>query len=270
MTTEIFTDSYTLSNGVNIPKLGLGTWFIDDDKAAQAVIDAVGIGYRHIDTAQAYENERGIGEGVRKCGIARNDLFITSKLAAEAKTYDEAVRAIDETLAKMNIEYLDLMLIHSPQPWADFRGGDYSAGNRDAWRALEDAYKAGKLRAIGVSNFKQGDIDNILRDCTVKPMVNQLLVHISNTPTDLISYSQSVGMVVEAYSPIAHGKILDVPVTTHNSCQNVHIIKNRPGKPGLPGFMPRYTGTAKRTTHVNATRKNAAFLGSTLHFGPMA
>ena len=98
MTTEIFTDSYTLSNGVNIPKLGLGTWFIDDDKAAQAVIDAVGIGYRHIDTAQAYENERGIGEGVRKCGIARNDLFITSKLAAEAKTYDEAVRAIDETL----------------------------------------------------------------------------------------------------------------------------------------------------------------------------
>lgn len=170
MTTEIFTDSYTLSNGVNIPKLGLGTWFIDDDKAAQAVIDAVGIGYRHIDTAQAYENERGIGEGVRKCGIARNDLFITSKLAAEAKTYDEAVRAIDETLAKMNIEYLDLMLIHSPQPWADFRGGDYSVGNRDAWRALEDAYKAGKLRAIGVSNFKQGDIDNILRDCTVKPM----------------------------------------------------------------------------------------------------
>lgn len=214
MTTEIFTDSYTLSNGVNIPKLGLGTWFIDDDKAAQAVIDAVGIGYRHIDTAQAYENERGIGEGVRKCGIARNDLFITSKLAAEAKTYDEAVRAIDETLAKMNIEYLDLMLIHSPQPWADFRGGDYSAGNRDAWRALEDAYKAGKLRAIGVSNFKQGDIDNILRDCTVKPMVNQLLVHISNTPTDLISYSQSVGMVVEAYSPIAHGKILDVPTIT--------------------------------------------------------
>ena len=214
MTTEIFTDSYTLSNGVNIPKLGLGTWFIDDDKAAQAVIDAVGIGYRHIDTAQAYENERGIGEGVRKCGIARNDLFITSKLAAEAKTYDEAVRAIDETLAKMNIEYLDLMLIHSPQPWSDFRGGDYSAGNRDAWRALEDAYKAGKLRAIGVSNFKQGDIDNILRDCTVKPMVNQLLVHISNTPTDLISYSQSVGMVVEAYSPIAHGKILDVPTIT--------------------------------------------------------
>ena len=214
MTTEIFTDSYTLSNGVNIPKLGLGTWFIDDDKAAQAVIDAVGIGYRHIDTAQAYENERGIGEGVRKCGIARNDLFITSKLAAEAKTYDEAVRAIDEPLAKMNIEYLDLMLIHSPQPWADFRGGDYSAGNRDAWRALEDAYKAGKLRAIGVSNFKQGDIDNILRDCTVKPMVNQLLVHISNTPTDLISYSQSVGMVVEAYSPIAHGKILDVPTIT--------------------------------------------------------
>ena len=211
---NIFESSCTLSNGVTIPQLGLGTWFIDDDKAAQAIIDATGIGYRHIDTAQAYGNERGVGEGVRKCGIPRNDLFITSKLAAEAKTYDEAVNAIDESIAKMGIEYIDLMLIHSPQPWADYRGGDYSEGNREAWRALEDAYKAGKLRSIGISNFKQSDIDNILRNCTIKPMVNQLLVHISNTPMDLISYSQSVGMVVEAYSPIAHGKILEVPIIT--------------------------------------------------------
>lgn len=212
MRKNILEDSYTLSNGVTIPKLGLGTWFIDDDKAAQAVFDAVGIGYRHIDTAQAYENERGIGEGVRKCGIPRNDLFITSKLAAEAKSYDGAVKAIDESLIKMGLEYIDLMLIHSPQPWADYRGGDYSAGNREAWRALEDAYKEGKLRSIGISNFRQGDIDNILSGCTIKPMVNQLLVHIGNTPAQLLSYSENAGMVVEAYSPIAHGKILEVPV----------------------------------------------------------
>ncbi|MDD3778681.1 MAG: aldo/keto reductase [Proteiniphilum sp.] len=211
MAERIFTDSYTLSNGVTIPKLGLGTWFIDDSNAVQAVRDATNIGYRHIDTAQAYGNERGVGEGVRKCGAPRKDLFVTSKLAAEAKTYDEAVEAIDDSLLKMDIDYIDLMLIHSPQPWTDFRGGDYASGNVEAWRALEDAYKAGKLRSIGVSNFKQADIDNILSHCTVKPMVNQLLVHISNTPTGLIAYSQSAGMVVEAYSPIAHGEILKVP-----------------------------------------------------------
>lgn len=112
MNSGIFEEAYTLSNGIAIPKLGLGTWFIDDDKAAQAVRDAVSIGYRHIDTAQAYGNERGVGEGVQTCGLAREKLFITSKLAAETKTYDEAAAAIDESLRKMNMEYIDLMLIH--------------------------------------------------------------------------------------------------------------------------------------------------------------
>lgn len=214
MNSGIFVEAYTLSNGIAIPKLGLGTWFIDDDKAAQAVRDAVSIGYRHIDTAQAYGNERGVGEGVQTCGLAREKLFITSKLAAETKTYDEAAAAIDESLRKMNMEYIDLMLIHSPQPWNDFRGGDYAEGNRAAWRALEDAYKAGKLRSIGISNFMREDIDNILSGCSVKPMVNQLLVHVSNTPSDLIAYSKSQGMLVEAYSPIAHGMILNLPSLT--------------------------------------------------------
>ena len=107
MNSGIFEEAYTLSNGIAIPKLGLGTWFIDDDKAAQAVRDAVSIGYRHIDTAQAYGNERGVGEGVQTCGLAREKLFITSKLAAETKTYDEAAAAIDESLRKMNMEYID-------------------------------------------------------------------------------------------------------------------------------------------------------------------
>lgn len=138
-------ETYTLMNGINIPKIGLGTWFIPDDEAAAAVCKAVEIGYRHIDTAQAYENERGIGKGVRDCGISRQELFITTKLAAELKTYEEAAQAITGSLEKMGLDYIDLMLIHSPQPWTDFRGGDYAAGNREAWRALEDAYKAGKF-----------------------------------------------------------------------------------------------------------------------------
>lgn len=143
-------ETYTLNNGVAIPKLGLGTWFIDDDKVADAVREAIKIGYRHIDTAQAYGNERGVGEGVRTCGIPREELFVVSKVAAEHKTYEEAKAGIDGTLEKMGLDYLDMMIIHSPQPWVKVNQSDdrYVEGNRAAWRALEEAYKEGKLKAM--------------------------------------------------------------------------------------------------------------------------
>ena len=209
----IFNETFTLNNGVQIPKLALGTWFIDDDKAAEAVRQAIKIGYRHIDTAQAYGNERGVGEGVRTCGVPREELFIVSKVAAEYKDYDSAMQSIDGTLKRMGLDYLDMMIIHSPQPWMEVNQSDdrYYEGNKEAWRALEDALEAGKLRAIGVSNFLPGDIDNLLEDCRVKPMVNQILAHISNTPFDLIDYCKSKGIVVEAYSPVAHGAALGNP-----------------------------------------------------------
>ncbi len=207
----ILNETYTMSNGIEIPKLGLGTWFIDDDKVAEAVREAVKIGYRHIDTAEAYGNERGVGEGVRTCGLKREEIFVTSKLAAEMKTYEDASKAIDESLEKMDIGYIDLMLIHSPQPWANFREEkrSYDQGNLEAWRALEDAVKAGKIRSIGVANFEKTDIDNLLAGCTIRPVINQLLAHISNTPSELIAYSEEKGMKVQAYSPIAHGQILE-------------------------------------------------------------
>ena len=199
----------TLRNGIKIPVLGLGTWFIDDDKADKAIISAVKIGYRHIDTAQAYGNERGIGAGVKACGIPREELFITSKVAAEAKTYDAAAKSIDETLQKMELDYIDLMLIHSPQPWAEWRDEKrYFEENIQVWKALEDAYKAGKIKAIGVSNFLMDDLENLLAHCEIKPMVNQLLIHIGNTPAELIAYCKEQDIVVEAYSPIAHGEAL--------------------------------------------------------------
>lgn len=211
----ILQETYHLENGVQIPKLGLGTWFIDDDKVAKAVRDAVKAGYRLIDTAQAYGNERGVGEGVRTCGLPREELFVTSKVAAEAKTYEEAARSIDETLTKMGLEYLDLMIIHSPQPWAEFRVENrYFAENKEVWRALEDAYEAGKLRAIGVSNFLQDDLENLLKDCRIKPMVNQILLHITNTDKALLDYCRAQGILVEAYSPIAHGEALKNPAIT--------------------------------------------------------
>ena len=210
MSNKILSESYVLSNGVEIPKLGLGTWLIDEDKAAQAVRDAVEIGYRHIDTAQAYANERGVGDGVRNCGLSRDQIFVTTKLDAAIKDYEGASAAINGSLKKMGLDYLDMMIIHSPEPWTNFREDDhFFEGNREAWRALEDAYKAGKLRAIGVSNFEKVDLENILNHSTVKPMVNQILAHVSNTPFDLIEYSQNQGILVEAYSPVAHGEMLN-------------------------------------------------------------
>jgi len=211
----ILQEKYTLSNGVDIPQLGLGTWFIGNDDAAQAVRDAVNLGYRHIDTAQAYQNEQGVGEGVRSCGVQREDIFVTTKLAAEVKSYAEAVASIDNSLQTLKLDYIDLMIIHSPKPWMEFHEKDpYLEGNREAWRALEEAYKAGKLRAIGLSNFERADLDNILEFCSVKPMVNQILAHISNTPFELIQYSQDKGMLVEAYSPVAHGELMKNKIVT--------------------------------------------------------
>ena len=204
----ILAETYTLANGVRIPKLGLGTWFIDDDQAAQAVRDALAVGYRNVDTAQAYGNEHGVGEGVRTNGVLRAELFVSTKLAAETKTYDEAAAAIDGSLATLGLGYIDLMLIHSPQPWDDFRGGAYAEGNREAWRALEDAQRAGKLRSIGLANFLRDDVENILSSCAVAPQVNQVLVHVGNTPFALMAYCASKRILVEAYSPLAHGHIL--------------------------------------------------------------
>ena len=202
-------ETYTLANGVEIPKLGLGTWMIDNNRVQQAVIDAIEIGYRHIDTAQAYQNEDGVAQGIKASGFKREDIFLTTKLAAEIKSYEEALASVDGSLQRMGLDYIDLMIIHSPKPWMEFhKDNPYFEGNREAWRALEEAYQAGKLRAIGVSNFEVEDLDNILDSCTIKPMVNQILAHISNTPEELITYSQEQGILVEAYSPIAHGELM--------------------------------------------------------------
>ncbi len=206
----MFQETKKLSNGVAIPVLALGTWLIGNNEAADAVRAAVQMGYRHVDTAQAYGNEIGVGEGIRIAGVAREQLFVTSKVAAEHKTYEAAAASIDKTLADMGLDYLDLMIIHSPQPWDKVNQSEdrYVEGNRAAWRALEDAYKAGKLRAIGVSNFLQEDIESLWEAAEIKPMVNQVLCHIANSPLALIDTCQKKGMVMEAYSPVAHGEAM--------------------------------------------------------------
>ena len=209
----MFNKSMKLNNGVVIPQLALGTWLIDDEKVTDAVKSALQMGYRHIDTAQAYGNERGVGEGVRQSGIPRDEIFITSKVAAEHKSYESAAKSIDDTLALMKMDYLDMMIIHSPQPWKEVNQSEnrYKKENQEVWRALEDALEAGKLRAIGVSNFLEEDVQNILKTARIKPQVNQILAHISNTPLDLIQYCKNEGIAVEAYSPVAHGEALKNP-----------------------------------------------------------
>lgn len=205
----ILKEQYTLSNGVQIPKLGLGTWLIPNDEAAAAVRSAVEIGYRHIDTAQAYANEEGVGEGLRTCGLPRNEVFVTTKVAAELKDYASAAASIDESLRKLGLDYIDLVIIHSPQPWMEFRGPKrYFEENKEVWRALEDAYEAGKVKAIGVSNFLRDDLQNLLDGCRIKPMVNQILLHTGQTPLKLLAFCKENGILIEAYSPIAHGAAL--------------------------------------------------------------
>lgn len=138
---------------------------------------------------------------------------MVSKVAAEHKAYEEAMNGINKTLETMGLDYLDMMIIHSPQPWVKVNQSEdrYVEGNRAAWKALEDAYKAGKLKAIGISNFQIGDIESLMETAEIKPMVNQILLHISNTLLELVEYCQKNGIAVEAYSPIAHGEILNQP-----------------------------------------------------------
>ena len=206
----IFEETFTLNNGVKIPKLALGTWEIPDNEVAAPVKNALKMGYRHIDTAQAYHNEKGVGQGIKDSGISRDQIFVNSKVEAEIKNYQEAKKSIDETLTRMDLDYLDMMIIHNPQPWKEVNQSDdrHFEGNLETWRALTDALKEGKLRAIGVSSFQPKDLQNLFDNSDVKPMVNQILCHIGATPKKLINFCQEHDIVVESFSPVAHGEAL--------------------------------------------------------------
>ena len=198
-----------LYNGLESPTLAYGTWLIRNKDAAECVELALKYGYRHIDTAQAYGNEVGVGEGIRRSGLKREEVFITSKVQAEYKSYEKAKKSIDESLKKLGVDYIDLMLIHCPQPWAKYGAKNrYFKENIEVWKAMEEAYKEGKLKSIGVSNFIVCDLENIINNCEIKPMANQILLHIGNTPMDVLKYCQENDIVVESYSPLGHGAIL--------------------------------------------------------------
>ncbi len=201
--------NYRLSNGVVIPEIGLGTWCIENGSVCKVINTAVRLGYAHIDTAQCYENESGVGEGIGSCGLQREKIFLTTKVRAEIKNYKDAKKSIDESLKKLDTEYVDLLLIHCPQPWNEFLSDKkYYRENAEVWRALEEAYKEGKTRSIGVSNFFKDDLQNIFDNCEIKPMVNQFVGQPKHAFFDLIDFCKSNGVVCESYSPIGHGDLL--------------------------------------------------------------
>jgi len=205
------TETYTLSNGDQIPQVGFGTWLLDEgDECYNAVADALRIGYRHIDTARAYENEASVGRAVRDSGIARDEIYVTSKLPAEAKDYDTAVKEFETTMAEIGLDYLDLYLVHAPWPWAEI-GKDCREENRQIWKAMEEFLDSGRVKAIGVSNFDPDDLDSLLPACRTKPMVNQIRWFIGLDPSATLRTCEEHGIVVEAYSPFAHGLIVNHP-----------------------------------------------------------
>ena len=198
---------FELYNGVKIPAVGFGTWQVKDgDEAYESTRMALDAGYRHIDTAYVYGNEVSVGRALRDSGFKREDVFVTTKLPSDVKTYDGAKKYFKESMESLGLEYLDLYLIHAPWPWSNI-GEDCTEGNIEAWRAMVELYNEGKIRAIGVSNFAVKDITPLIDATGVKPMVNQIRYFIGNRQDAITDYCQANGILVEAYSPLATGEI---------------------------------------------------------------
>lgn len=192
----------TLTNGNEIPVLGYGTWRnTDPEECVNGVKWALQHGYRHIDTAQMYGNEKSVGEGIRLSGVPREEIFLTSKLNNSNHGYETAKRTIDESLEQLGTDYMDLFLIHWPV--VEGHEHDWKEDNIETWRALEEAYEAGKLKAIGVSNFKVEHLENLLANCRIKPMVNQLRLHPGILQEETVALSRKEGMAIEAWSPLS-------------------------------------------------------------------
>ncbi len=201
------TDCFTLANGVKIPCIGYGTWQTPDGETAAACVKAaLDAGYRHIDTAFAYGNETGVGEGLRRSGVARQDIFLTSKHWVTERGYEKTVKAVETSLRLLGTDYLDLYLVH--WPCVAKLTPEWKEVNADTWRGFERMYKDGKLRAIGVSNFFPEHLEALMDMCEIRPMVNQLEFHPGYTQMDHICWSQEHGMLAQAWSPLGSGAVL--------------------------------------------------------------
>lgn len=197
-----FTDATTLHNGVKMPWLGLGVWkMANDEEVIRAVKSALETGYRSIDTAKAYDNEEGVGKGIKESGVKREDIFLTTKVWNSDQGYDSTLEAFEASRERLGVDYIDLYLIHWPV------AGKY----KETWRAMEKIYADGKARAIGVCNFHEHHLKDLMNEAKVKPMVNQIELHPLLNQEPLRAYCKEEGIQVEAWSPLAQGKLLDHP-----------------------------------------------------------
>ncbi|GHT47521.1 oxidoreductase [Planctomycetales bacterium] len=209
MSKKSLSDFYALSNGVQIPSIGFGTWQVPDETSTVTVIKhAVQFGYRHIDTAAAYLNEKSVGKAIKECGVPRDQIFITSKLWNDDRNggYEQTLKAFDLTLENLDTDYLDLYLIHWPATVTNF--ANWKDINASCWKAFEKLYSEKKIRAIGVSNFLSHHLEALLETATVKPMVDQIEFHPGYMQTETLEFCKKNNILVEAWSPLGSGKVL--------------------------------------------------------------
>lgn len=200
-------DTFTLSNGYKIPCIGFGTWQTPDgETAVNAVKEAIKLGYKHIDTAAIYGNEKSIGKAIKEIGINRDELFITSKVWNKERGYKTTLKAFEKTLNDLCIDYLDLYLIHWPASVNQFK--DWDNINLETWRAMTELYKAGKIKSIGVSNFMPHHLKSLM-ETEIKPMVNQIEFHVGFMQKETFRYCNDNNILIEAWSPLGTGKMLD-------------------------------------------------------------
>lgn len=197
--------SLRLHDGRSIPQIGLGTASLDDDTVARVIVTALEVGYRHIDTAFRYGNQRGVGRGIRDAGVAREELFVTTKLDGEFQGDDRAIAGLEECLRQLDLDYVDLLLIHWPLP----KRGQYIS----TWKSFEKLVEAGKVRSIGVSNFKPAHLDHLLTEATIRPVANQIQLDPRITRAEHVAYDRAQDIVTVAWSPLGQGKdLLNEPV----------------------------------------------------------
>lgn len=197
---------FVLENGVELPFVGYGTYKVHEEKF---ILEALENGYRHLDTARKYENEKMIGRALAECGVNRNELFITSKVWKTDLGYDETLRSFDASLEDLGLKYLDMFLVHWPQAGPD---ADWKPAMTETWKAMERLYDEGAVRAIGVCNFLPHHLLHLMKDANVRPMVNQLEFHPGYSQPATVQFCANQGIQVEAWSPLGRGRVLEDPV----------------------------------------------------------
>ncbi|APT18367.1 aldo keto reductase family protein [Amylolactobacillus amylotrophicus DSM 20534] len=246
------TSTYKLQNGVEIPIVGFGTWQTPDGEVARSSVEmALRAGYRHIDTAEAYGNEESVGQGIIDSDVARSDIFLTSKLWNSYRGYDETIAAFNDSLKKLKTDYLDLFLIHWANP-IKFRD-HWQKSNAESWRAMEDLYEAGKIKAIGVSNFRTHHLEELKKTAKVLPLVNQMFLAPGELQPQETAYAKEHNILLEAYSPLGTGKIFTDPTMQKVAAETGKSVAQVAIKWSLAhGFLP-----LPKSVHEEYIKENA-------------